>query len=549
MTYTPRFTRPPQGNYDPDKAFTQIRAGSEAYLLEDEVNEMQAILQEQARSVARDLYRDGLKERLVVKRDTSRANVYRIAPFEVMADGVSVRVTGINTTGTPRTEADGEDNLILIPAPPFDSEEERYDPVLLEVFEEEVHAGQTLYRHGAQSSDFTIPNDLCDNRVGAETSRRMQMKSVLRVVEDDLSDWQYDLNGSPLTHSEGWVFRSAAGRTVIWLFTLAYLPGQQGNEHVFEMARLSSLRDSVIPSGFINTQKLAYQAVTSDKMAPEVVTAEKLSNGAVTSSKLAANAVKTTHLENAVVTVDKIGTNAVTTSKIADGQVTIEKLANTAMNTLNDRMGLSVPSDGFIPILRFFQWWSAIGNFPVKWAGGHSAAEWGSQVLQKEGQAWKVFEGITYMSRTHATWQDKKIHMYMGNAGALADNVSMYCLQNITNTTASVTPNANYSSYAGQNAAASASVAYKVFDPAGKPELTDNFTETVTLTTTNIGSGGWTVQVPAGHVMIFILKSSPYLSSGNLYYNMHELLAPISQMPNFAPHLPTYRRLLNGKWD
>ena len=59
MAYVPNFSRDPKGKYDPRLNFVAIKGGTDAYLLEDEWNEMQWIQSDKQASLIRRMTNSG----------------------------------------------------------------------------------------------------------------------------------------------------------------------------------------------------------------------------------------------------------------------------------------------------------------------------------------------------------------------------------------------------------------------------------------------------------------------------------------------------------
>ena len=86
------------------------------------------------------------------------------------------------------------------------------------------------------------------------------------------------------------------------------------------------------PSTIVNpnivSDNIPALAITTDKLAPNAVTAGKIGNGEITTLKIATSAVTANKIAAGAVTETKIDTGAVTTTKIADGAVTNAKIAS-----------------------------------------------------------------------------------------------------------------------------------------------------------------------------------------------------------------------------
>ena len=85
--------------------------------------------------------------------------------------------------------------------------------------------------------------------------------------------------------------------------------------------------------GAVTADKIATDAVTTDKIAAKNVTREKIADLAVNEDKIATDAVITNKIKDGAVTTNKIATDAVTTDKIAAKNVTREKIALKAVDT------------------------------------------------------------------------------------------------------------------------------------------------------------------------------------------------------------------------
>lgn len=136
-----------------------------------------------------------------------------------------------------------------------------------------------------------------------------------------------------------------------------YQGAPRTGQEIFEMLQgeIDSLviGEAVVPAGSITSEKLATDAVITEKILNGAVTLAKMANnsvgtnqlvnGAVTLAKMANNSVGTAQLvdncvgfnqlANYAVKEQRIDTDAVTTAKIKNQNVTADKLANDAVTT------------------------------------------------------------------------------------------------------------------------------------------------------------------------------------------------------------------------
>lgn len=230
MAYAPGFNRPLKGNFDPAKGFTAIRVGSNAYLLEDELNEMQAILANSDQEALRTFLTTGVVGPM--------GGVTTTAPNKIAFDGFRAILDGLMVVVSGKGGADGR-NAVELPA----GVSGRTDLVFLEVFEGEAKASDPLMKHGTVGG-VRLLNDLVDNRVNAETSRRLQLMNDLRVVAGATTPTTDGLGG-PYSDMGGGLYRSVHGRLAMKLFTVNRTTGGVGGvTHAYPWVRV---RDELVP--------------------------------------------------------------------------------------------------------------------------------------------------------------------------------------------------------------------------------------------------------------------------------------------------------------
>jgi len=178
-------------------------------------------------------------------------------------------------------------------------------------------------------------------------------KEDVKVTLDEIGTTDFTINDNTPTQID---FNTAPGNNVaIRIFretdttatSSTFFPGSairaQDLNRNFEQSlfigqeeenKIQNVISGGIADGSVTTAKIANDAVTADKLAPDVsftpddgsITAAKLANNAVTTTKLANNAVTTAKLADANVTTAKLANNAVTTAKLADANVTAPKI-------------------------------------------------------------------------------------------------------------------------------------------------------------------------------------------------------------------------------
>jgi len=119
-----------------------------------------------------------------------------------------------------------------------------------------------------------------------------------------------------------------------------------------EENKIQNVISGGIADGSVTTAKIANDAITADKLAPDVsftpadgsITAAKLANNAVTTAKLADANVTTAKLADANVTAAKLANNTVTTAKLADANVTAPKIESPLSSDLTFASSQTFPN-------------------------------------------------------------------------------------------------------------------------------------------------------------------------------------------------------------
>ena len=201
MAYNPDFSRDPKGKFNLNNNYVSVKNGSEAYLLEDELNEMQWIQNEQRAQMVRSLFSSGIPYKtLQLTEDSEPENeticlkgygnrdLVENAILINIKNYVPINVNGyfIKLQGDYKKDVRGnitDNNNILLKLPKEPTNDNRYDLVYLEAWFEELDItdNNDIKNNGGQLNN-SIGKFEQDSRVKVETTRRVQLKWDIRVV-------------------------------------------------------------------------------------------------------------------------------------------------------------------------------------------------------------------------------------------------------------------------------------------------------------------------------------------------------------------------------
>ena len=218
MAYTPNFTRSPKGKFNPDCNFISIQGGTNAYLLEDEVNELQFIqVHALSSTIKRITYSgvltkvnadddnastaEGAPQALAYKYEDTEAtpitsseqlNHITINPFTAILDGHVSYISGTNDSPIDVYFTD-----------PYTTGQERQDFVILEFWYKQITQETTvdeygsavktispIYQYGGVNNRILNPYSgtqeysIIDPRMAVETTDRVQLQWRIRTIPD-----------------------------------------------------------------------------------------------------------------------------------------------------------------------------------------------------------------------------------------------------------------------------------------------------------------------------------------------------------------------------
>ena len=176
MSYNPTFNRPVCGKYNDESSFISIIGGSDAYLLEDEVNELQWIQIKSRTEMLKELCKNGL-----IKENDNTIYGSGIANNIIYINNFKFNVNGF----IAKIYSDNGFNTVKLNSTPSD----RMDFVFLEVylkiidFKNIEELNNKIYRFGGLSNDI-IDYEMFDSRVGVQTSKRVQLQWTISKKDD-----------------------------------------------------------------------------------------------------------------------------------------------------------------------------------------------------------------------------------------------------------------------------------------------------------------------------------------------------------------------------
>lgn len=197
MEYQPTFDRSSKGNFNIDNNFVSIQAGSEAYLLEDEINELQWIQYEQKSDLIRSLMNTGIiNDNIVIsdKNVVSNENTLFVKKYTnadlnnavllSIKNHIGFNLNGymFKIKGTYNKDVNNQvttNNNILIG---LNSAVTCMEYIFLEMWFEKIDvvSNPNIYKYGGKNNTFNTLET--DPRINLETTQKIQLKWRIRSV-------------------------------------------------------------------------------------------------------------------------------------------------------------------------------------------------------------------------------------------------------------------------------------------------------------------------------------------------------------------------------
>lgn len=201
------FNRTGFGKYQKHDSVYSIFHGTDAFLLEDELNESQWNRVEQIASALRIQLSSGITSKFVLNAN-NYPNFFSIdgvdvnKPISVLIDGYQLNI-GANSYIDQPLGLDSSDNRLIVKLNPL-SAGIRTDLVFLETWFEVIDGSDDIHKFGGENTPI-LANEMIDDRTNIETSRRIQLKWRLRIADnkdsvDGINAFKYDNTDSGVTY-------------------------------------------------------------------------------------------------------------------------------------------------------------------------------------------------------------------------------------------------------------------------------------------------------------------------------------------------------------
>lgn len=204
-SYIPSFSRNSKGKYNPKANLVSVKGGTDAYLLEDELNELQWIQSEATATLIRTIATSGcitkstnpnttedgaiIAHNFLVKdpdgktiaeadtiKSTDELNCFSIMPFDVVLNGYIAHIESTSPDGL-KIQLDGPSTI-----GPY-----RKDLVILEFWFKELALNDKVPAYGGVDNDALAYN-IVDTRIGCQTTNKIQLQWRIRTITGDYDE-------------------------------------------------------------------------------------------------------------------------------------------------------------------------------------------------------------------------------------------------------------------------------------------------------------------------------------------------------------------------
>lgn len=169
MSYNPTFDRTPYGKFTDESSFISIIGGSDSYLLEDEINELQWIQVNSRMETLQELCSSGYiknDDEIHFRGSGKLDNSFYVDNFKFNVDGIITKIYSKNNY-----------NTIKLDSPTYTG----FDLVFLEAYLCVIDNNKNkIFQFGGIDNE-EIDYEMLDSRISLETSRRVQLQWKLSI--------------------------------------------------------------------------------------------------------------------------------------------------------------------------------------------------------------------------------------------------------------------------------------------------------------------------------------------------------------------------------
>lgn len=160
-------------NFNPQANFKSVRIGADAPVLEVELNELQDIAEHRTKDLISTYFGDGLNGQQNFTYDPTTKNLH-ISGGRAIVNGNTVQITDL------RVKADEGEQIYL------------------KVWEQTVTYADPIHYLGNRQETRLVPNTILDERIGTETSQRIQVQYDLVTSIDTEADVEQEIKADYL---------------------------------------------------------------------------------------------------------------------------------------------------------------------------------------------------------------------------------------------------------------------------------------------------------------------------------------------------------------
>jgi hypothetical protein len=204
-SYIPSFSRNPKGKYNPKANFVSVKGGTDAYLLEDELNELQWIQSDATATLIRTIATSGCitkssnantsedgaiiahnflvkdtEGKTISEADTIKSeaelNCFSMMPFDVVLNGYIAHIESTSPDGL-KVQLDGPSTIGSY----------RKDLIILEFWFKELSLYDKVPAYGGVDND-ALSYNIVDSRIGCQTTNKIQLQWRIRTITGDYDE-------------------------------------------------------------------------------------------------------------------------------------------------------------------------------------------------------------------------------------------------------------------------------------------------------------------------------------------------------------------------